>query len=113
MEGCETLLPRGVTEGPDNLFKFNHDVVTKVRISPILSETQLELFGRRITCPICVIKAIPGRELEPLKNFEKYIENLRSSNPGPIEYHKLPGTHYIHLNSPQLVAPIINKFFQN
>jgi pimeloyl-ACP methyl ester carboxylesterase len=111
-EGCEALLRRGAERiaGTDR-YRFTHDIRTNVpKPFRMISAEQSEQMGSQIKCPVCMIKGDPGEDYEPREEFVKYVENLRKTSASPVEYHTVPGTHHFHLNTPELVAPIINKF---
>ena len=45
------------------------------------------------------------------ESFDKLLKMFRQNNPH-FQYRELPGGHHLHLNTPELVAPIINKFLE-
>jgi len=111
-EGCEILLKRGAEQIPGtDRFRFTHDVRLNVpRPFKLFSTEQSSIMSKAMKCPICVIKGDPGDDYEPREDFVKAVEDIKLTNPSPVEYHTVPGTHHFHLNTPNLVAPIINKF---
>ena len=111
VESCKILLQRGAFQRPDGKFCFSHDL--RVNILTALgrfSEEQTLKLGSNISCPVCIMKGEPGNDYEPREQFLEVVENIRKSNKKKVEFHLVPGTHHFHLNDPQVVAPIINKF---
>ena len=111
VDGCKILLQRGAVQRPDGKFSFTHDLrVTIPSAQGRFSDEQTMTIGSNISCPVCIIKGEPGNDYEPREQFLETVENIRKSNNKKVEFHLVPGTHHFHLNDPQLVAPIINKF---
>jgi len=111
VDGVKLLLKRGATQRPDGLYSFNHDLrVTIPTGMGRFSSGQTLAIGANIGCPVCVIKGEPGDDYEPRENFLEVVENIRKRSNKKVEFHLVPGTHHFHLNTPELVAPIINKF---
>jgi hypothetical protein len=117
LEGCKSLVNRGSEKvaGTKDRYRFTHDVRINITLPFImLTKEQSEIVGRGIKCPVCVIKGEPGDDYEPREDFVKAIENVRkTNNTSLVEYHTVPGTHHFFMNSPELVAPIINKFLDS
>jgi hypothetical protein len=111
VEGCKILLQRGAVQQPNGKYSFTHDLrVTIPAGMGRFSDEQSISVGSNISCPVCVIKGEPGNDYEPRDEFIRVFDNIRKTNRGKVEFHLVPGTHHFHLNSPELVAPIINKF---
>jgi len=116
IEGCRALVARSSEKvpGTDNLYRFTHDVKLNIPVSfRIFTKAHGEGIANRLKCPICFIKGDPGENYEPLEDLVETVELVRKLNPSPVEYHMIPGSHHFHLNSPELVAPIVNKFLDS
>lgn len=68
-------------------------------------------FATRIRCAYLNIRAVPGMKFEA-EHYQKVLDNIKLGA-RTFEYHEVKGTHHVHLNEPEQVAPIIKKFLQN
>jgi hypothetical protein len=112
MEGCKILLKRGSEQvGNEDLYRLNYNFRTLIpgqegRIQPDIVK---KICGR-ITSPVCYIKADPGNKYWEEEDMEELFSIIRKSNGNKFEKHLVPGSHHFHLNTPDLVAPIVSKF---
>ena len=66
-------------------------------------------YAARIKCAYLNIRAIPGMKLDHPEYYEKVLDQIKLGAK-KFEYHKVEGTHHVHLNNPERIAPIINNF---
>ncbi|CAL8118850.1 unnamed protein product [Orchesella dallaii] len=59
---------------------------------------------------VCAIKGDPGEDYEPRENYMRMVETIKKGNSGKVVFHLVPGTHHLHLNEPECVAPLISEF---
>ncbi|KAK9509470.1 hypothetical protein O3M35_006780 [Rhynocoris fuscipes] len=112
-EGCRILCSRGASNMGNGKYYFTHDRRSKEpsfnRNTP---QFNLALAGN-IKCSVLNIHATGGiniknyeaeenKQIKIMKENAKYCENLI-----------LEGTHHIHLETPEVVAPHINKFLKS
>jgi len=110
-EGCRILLQRGSELAGENSYRLNYNLRTLIpgqegRIQPDIVRD----IASRIVCPVCYIKADPGNKYWEEDDLNQVIEIIRDSNGNRVETHVVPGTHHFHLDSPELLAPIISRF---
>lgn len=69
-------------------------------------------YASRIKCAYLNIRAVPGMKFEQPENYQKILDNIKLGA-RKFEYHEVEGTHHVHLNEPEKIAPIIINFLQN
>ncbi len=105
-ESASILLKRGTSEVADGVV-VNADLRLKHPSAIYMSEEVVLHFIDQVRCPSLLILAEQGvvinRSLTAprMKAFRKLI----------VEY--LPGQHHLHMDTPQLVADVINPFIQS
>lgn len=66
-------------------------------------------YAKRIKCPMMFMKATNSPYFEDKQNFIDVVEILKTHN----KYFQLvsvQGTHHVHINNPELVAPLVLNF---
>ncbi len=101
-----TLCKRNLTYQEDQGYYWHFDQRLLYPSRMRLTEAQMQAFLQAIVAPTCVIHAIPGFGFDQDKFAKacRYVQNLT--------YHKIIGNHYPHLEQPELVATILNDFFE-
>ncbi|XP_062132240.1 probable serine hydrolase isoform X1 [Drosophila sulfurigaster albostrigata] len=110
LESCQYILKRSCkpSKQDPNRFYFSHDNRVKASFVYTLSnETVLEM-AARINVPYLFIKALQAPYYEDMKYYNATLDVLRK-NP-QFEYYEVEGSHHVHLNEPEKVAPLINAF---
>jgi len=69
-------------------------------------------YASRIKCAYLNIRAIPGFKFEQPEIYQKILDVIKIGA-RKFEYHEVKGTHHVHLNEPEKIAPIINNFLHN
>ncbi|EEB12307.1 valacyclovir hydrolase, putative [Pediculus humanus corporis] len=108
-KSAEILLERGSREVDEGLYRYTRDVKLKTLLKPYFSQNELLNLSKRIECSVLFIKAEQSPFFESKENVESVMEVLQK-NAKLFEYHVLPGTHHLHINTPEIVAPVINSF---
>lgn len=112
-EGCKQLLIRGAEKVGEDKYSFSHDLKTNIPAGfYILSAQTSEIMAQNIECPVCFIKGDPGADYEPREDLMKLYEKLEKHVPH-AEFHLVSGTHHFHLDVPEIVGPIIDKFLNH
>ncbi|XP_049777237.1 probable serine hydrolase isoform X3 [Schistocerca cancellata] len=109
-ESCEVLLKRGIIPAAsEGKYNFRRD--KRLKIGRFLGWTHHQLMEMTalIKCRVLFIKAMPGLKLEPENIIEETLNMLKKSSK-ELVYKTVEGTHHVHLNNPERVAPIINEF---
>ncbi|KAL0893829.1 hypothetical protein ABMA27_013954 [Loxostege sticticalis] len=91
-----------------NKYHFSRDLRVKHALPQPPNKKFVEALVRRLKCPTLYIKAIDS----PFSSDEFSIEMrevIEKNNPD-YEKHFVPGTHYVHLNNPERLAPLIKQF---
>lgn len=65
--------------------------------------------SRNMTTPIFIAKFKNGPYFEDKKHFYELLDLVKKTS-SDCEFHQLDGTHHLHLNHPEDVAGLINKF---
>ncbi|CAL7947724.1 unnamed protein product [Xylocopa violacea] len=109
-ESAMTLMKRGLRSSPDpDRFYFSRDLRLKVSGFDMLSLDLVLAYAARIKCAYLNIRAVPGMKFDQPESYAKTLEIIKV---GAVrfEYREVEGTHHVHLNNPERVAPIINSF---
>eukprot|EP00092_Neocalanus_flemingeri_P035539 GFUD01038684.1.p1 GENE.GFUD01038684.1~~GFUD01038684.1.p1 ORF type:complete len:353 (+),score=113.90 GFUD01038684.1:250-1308(+) len=111
-ESVETLMTRGLVEVPDGSgFTWSADLRLRIPTAFNMVQEITEEFGSKVECPHLLIKATEASKYMSDESFDQLLKIFRQNNPH-FQYRELPGGHHLHLNTPELVAPIINKFLE-
>ena len=70
-----------------------------------------EEYASKISSPHLLIKATDSNKYTTDENYDRLLKVLRNNNPKFI-YREVEGGHHVHLNHPEVVAPIINRFLE-
>lgn len=111
-KSAEILMIRGMNEAPKNVSKngyfFSRDLRLKVSLLGLFSLEQVLAYAELIKCHVLNIKAIPGMVHENEEVYPTVINAIRKN--ATVEYHEVPGTHHLHLTTPDRIAGIISEF---
>lgn len=104
------LLTRGIkqSEHDPTKYYFTRDLRTKYVLFANERLECIENIMKRIKCPTLFIKAKDSPYEFDKSSFELH-NNLKKNNE-KYESHAVPGTHHVHLNDPEIVAPLIQNF---
>jgi len=110
-ESVETLMSRGLVPAPDKPgeFTWSHDLRLRIPTTFNLVQEVAEEYASKVKCPHLLIKATDSTKYMTDENFERLVKVYRNHNPNFV-YRELEGGHHIHLNTPDKVSPLINKF---
>ncbi|PRD29786.1 UNVERIFIED_CONTAM: serhl [Trichonephila clavipes] len=115
-EGADILLKRGCQ--PSKCGKgviFSRDIKVQGMMSPSYSHEDLKGILKNLQCNLCIIlgnntpKVFRTRSPEVIDEFL----DLYKTTCKFFKLVKIDGNHFVHLNNPELVAPLIDDFFQH
>lgn len=110
-EAAKVLLKRGSVKHPNGLYSFNYDPRLKTpNIIGMTFEQQKE-FASRLNCELMVIKASTGPNYEKKEHYDEIL-SLYGKKAKTFIYKEVEGTHHVHMNNPQVIAPLIAEFIQ-
>lgn len=98
----ELLVERGTQTGPGGV-RWRHDPRLRVEPPTRLNEEQVGAFLRRIRCPAMLVWARGGYP------FDREQMERRASLVTGLVVHELEGGHHVHLDAPELVAPLVSR----
>nr|XP_016934734.1 probable serine hydrolase [Drosophila suzukii] len=110
LDACKYLLQRNCRPSTHEPHKYYFSRDNRLKSSlfyTLHQEVPMEM-ARRIKCPHLFIKALQAPYYERKEYFDEVLAELQK-NP-LFEFHEVEGTHHVHLNEPEKVAPIINSF---
>jgi len=107
-EAVETLMKRGL-EKMDDGYTWSADLRLRIPTAFNMTEDMSQEFASKVQCPHLVIKASYGPKYMSDETYERLLNVFRKNN-AHFVYREVEGGHHVHLNSPQIVADIINKF---
>lgn len=117
VEGAKILMRRGMGSAPkeagiNNGYHFVRDLRLKASGMAMFSLEQVLCYAERIKCDVLNIRAMPGMVFENAEVYPKVLEHTRK-NAKSLRYEEVPGTHHIHLNSPERIYKFVDEFLLN
>lgn len=113
LPSVKILMERGMSSAPSHLKKdgyhFSRDLRLKISLLGMFTEEQVLIYAERIQCKVLNIRAEPGMKFERFDVYENVIERLRK-NASLLVFEKVPGTHHIHLVTPERIIDHVNSF---
>lgn len=106
-QSAEILIQRSLKENADGLYSLNIDQRLKVHYNQIFSPMQQMAIIQSIKCPVLYLHAIENPFQK--KHGNKIVRKMYKSNPN-VRVVKVNGNHDVHLNHPERIADLINKF---
>lgn len=105
------ILNRGIapSKNEPGKFYFTRDVRVKVNNIPSFSETECLNLAKTVKAPTFIIKATNSRFYSHTGYYLDIINKMKSSIQ-IFDHIELPGTHHLHLLTPDAVAGPINDF---
>lgn len=114
-ESAKILMIRGMSEAPKSHSKdgyfFSRDLRLKISILGLFSLEHVLNYAELIKCHVLNIRAIPGMNHDREEVYPMVLDAMRKN--ATVEYHEVPGTHHLHLTTPERVAGIISAFLLN
>lgn len=115
-DGAKILMQRGMGSAPksinENGFHFVRDLRLKVSLLGMFSMEQVICYAERIKCDVLNIRAVPGMIFDNVEVYPTILEHTRK-NAKSVKYEEVPGTHHLHLNTPERVSRLIDDFLCN
>ncbi|KAJ8725597.1 hypothetical protein PYW08_003780 [Mythimna loreyi] len=110
LESVPHLLKRGAKQSKTDPTKYYFSRDSRLKYSLFNAEDKkfVEALVRRLKCPTLYVKAIDSPYSSDAYSIEMR-EILEQTNEN-YEFHFVRGTHHVHLNNPELVAPLIKNF---
>ncbi len=100
----ELLVSRGLRAEHDG-FSWCTDPRLLCKPLAMFTESQIAPFLTRISSKTCLLRPSPGWPFDE-KIFMARINYLQN-----IEVHRIKGDHHIHMDTPEVVGPLINEFY--
>jgi pimeloyl-ACP methyl ester carboxylesterase len=118
-ESCEIMLKRGALPAAshsidmkDDSFRFSRDSRLKIGVLGFLSLDMTLEYASKITCEVLNIRGKSGMKFDPPENYQIVLDRIRQSAK-KLEFHEVEGTHFLHLNNPESICPIIVGFLKS
>lgn len=111
-DSAKTLLERGSVKHDNGKYSFTYDPRVKVRNILSLTFEQQKVFARQLDCEFLLIKASKGPIYEDQALYDEII-GIYKERAKVFKYVVLEGTHHVHMNNPDIVAPVINDFMSS
>lgn len=111
-KGCEILLRRGMRKATNKEgYQFTRDPRLKLGLLGFVTMDQALEFASRIKCEVMNIKAKDGliKKLDDPENYDIVFDYI-GKNAKTLEMLSVEGTHHVHLNDADSIAPSIHKF---
>jgi pimeloyl-ACP methyl ester carboxylesterase len=113
MDSVEVLMRRGMAPAPKHLsqdgYHFSRDVRLKVSMLGMMSMEQVLSYAEMIKCKVLNIRGLPGKVFDNPDVYGRVIEQL-GKTAGKLTYLEIPGTHHLHLTTPERVYQPIAEF---
>ena len=111
LESSEIMMKRGIRWEPKSgNFLFTRDIRLLSLTAFISQDVALE-YAMKITCKVLNIKSIPGSKYRRNDFYQQILDKIKV-NAKVLKYYEVEGTHHIHLNNPQLIAPYVIEFME-
>lgn len=112
LESTQYLMKRGLKQSKKdpNKYYFSRDARLKHILFTPEDKKFVEGVAKRLACPTLYVKAIDSPYATDAFSVEMR-ESLERNNKN-FECHFVPGTHHVHLNNPEIIAPLIHDFLQ-
>lgn len=78
----------------------------------VFSKDLVKAYARKISCEYLNIRAVPGINFVYPELYDQVL-NIIQENAKVFQYHKVPGTHHVHLNDAASVSGIISTFLMS
>ncbi|XP_071542219.1 probable serine hydrolase isoform X2 [Panulirus ornatus] len=111
-EAAKILLKRGSVKHTNGLYSFNYDPRLKTKNIIGMTLEQQKAFANRLQCELLIIKALSGPMYEGRELYDEIL-GIYKKKPKCFYYKEVEGTHHVHLNCPEIVAPIICEFIRD
>ncbi|KAJ8920321.1 hypothetical protein NQ315_011983 [Exocentrus adspersus] len=113
MEHAHILLERNIAPSKQSPGKYYFTRDPRLKSGGFLNFSQDELieYAQYMEHPIFIAKAKGGSYYEAKENFYEVLEVLKRSSVD-CDFHYVEGSHHVHFNNPERVAPLINQFIQ-
>lgn len=89
-----------------------HFYYFQVSLLGMISLDLVLAYASRIKCDYLNIRAVPGMKFEKPEYYQQVLDEIKMQA-RRFEYHEVEGTHHVHLNEPEKIAPIIKNFLQD
>jgi pimeloyl-ACP methyl ester carboxylesterase len=111
LESTQILMERGASPSKTNpgKYTFNYDPRVLLQASKLPPKEVLFALLKNTKCKVMNIYAKPGFGCPNEKNYFKTLEILKESA-ASLEVHEILGSHHVHINNPERIAPLINNF---
>ncbi|XP_076654128.1 putative serine hydrolase [Halictus rubicundus] len=110
-ESAKVLMKRGVRSSCDaERYCFSRDPRLKIAALGVPGNLDVVLeYASRIKCAYLNIRALNGYKFDDPDAYKMTLDKIKMGSK-KFEYHEVEGTHHVHLNNPEIVAPIISNF---
>ncbi|XP_012273113.1 probable serine hydrolase [Orussus abietinus] len=110
---AEILMKRGMQPGHTPGFHyFSRDPRLKVSTLGMLSLDVVMAYAGRVKCAYLNIRACPGMKFDNPESYKLVLDEIEKVSKR-FRYCEIEGTHHVHLNSPERVAPLILEFIKH
>jgi pimeloyl-ACP methyl ester carboxylesterase len=111
-EAARCLLPRNTRESKNHpgKFEFTKDSRDRWSFVTFLQQGVSVQLAERLNMPYLFIKARHSPYYDGKENFDQVIESMKKNPKFELEF--VDGTHHVHLNDPEKVAPSISRFLE-
>ncbi|XP_075969517.1 putative serine hydrolase [Anticarsia gemmatalis] len=112
LESVQYLMERGVKQSKKDPTKYyiSRDSRLKYVLFNPENKQFVEALVKRLKCPTLYVKAIDSPY--SADEYSTYMREVVERNNENFELHFVPGTHHVHLNDPNIVAPLITNFLK-
>ena len=109
-EAVETLMIRGLRE-VEGGFTWSADLRLRIPTAFNMVQEITQEYGSKVVCPHLLIKGTDSQRYMADENYDRLLKNFRNNNP-KFCYREIEGGHHLHLNTPDIVAPVISEFLE-
>ncbi|XP_013783557.2 serine hydrolase-like protein [Limulus polyphemus] len=109
-ESAKLLMRRGTSRSSNKKgVIFNRDVsINNISVFSLTKQLHKSIL-ENLNCELLIIKAKERFFYEDPVEIKEILD-MYARNCKHFQYHEVEGTHFVHLNNPERVAPLINEF---
>lgn len=113
-DSAKVLMRRGMSKVPSadpaaDAYHFSRDLRLKVSLMGMFSLEQVLSYAEQVRAEVLNIRGRPGMQFEDEGAYTQTVDAMRK-NAKRVVFAEVNGTHHLHLDTPERVAPVIAEF---
>ncbi|XP_049957161.1 probable serine hydrolase [Schistocerca serialis cubense] len=113
IDSCKILLRRGavrVPHGDEDRYYFSRDPRLRIHVWGRLSFDAIVSLAQNVKCSNLSIRGNQGSIVGIHEEVYMKTVEMMKKNGSRVDHYNVDGTHHLHLNNPERISHLINKF---